>query len=306
MPPSPSVVKKLESICLSLSSAILTSLRTKLGVDLLPVWGVVMMLSGYLLWPRKQAGLFGALDSLRNGLPILSTVLLAVLFSGCAGKKPVAVALPPSPPPPPAPTASIEASPIAVQAGQPVIVSWKTENAADVSIDQFGPVQPNGSQSVTLTESTTYRITAKGPGGVQEKDVRVTVTNDATETPSASEEPIEGAPESRMDVYFDYDDSSIRSDQLVTIRSDADFLKRHPTVHILVEGNCDELGSTEYNLTLGEMRASEVRSALVKAGISAGRIEIRTYGKERPICGEESEACWQKNRRAHIAITGVD
>ena len=265
-----------------------------------------MMPSGYLLWPRKHAGLFGARNSLRNGLPILSTVLLAALLSGCSAKTPVAAAPQPAPPPPPAPTASIKVSPDAVEAGQPVTVTWTTENASDVNIDPFGPVQPNGSQTITPTESATYRLTAKGPGGIRETDARVTVTNDATETPSASEEPMEGALESRMDVYFDYDDSSIRSDQLVTIRSDADFLKRHPEVHIVVEGHCDELGSTEYNLTLGEMRASEVRSALVKAGISAGRIEIRTYGKERPICGEENAACWQKNRRAHIAITGVD
>ena len=262
-----------------------------------------MMPSGYLLWPRKQAGLFGARNSLRNGLPILSTVLIAVLFSGCAAKTPtVATTPPPSPPPPPAPTASIEASPIAVQAGQPVIVSWKTENAAEVNIDQFGPVQPYGSQSVTLTGSTTYRITAKGPGGVQERDVRVTVTDAVPEPPAGSEVLTEGGPLGRLDVFFDIDDASIRPDQLGTIRNDAVFLKQHPEVHIVVEGHCDELGSTEYNLALGERRAWEVKAALEKAGISAGRIETISYGKEKPYCEEQSDTCWRMNRRAHIVM----
>ena len=263
-----------------------------------------MMPSGYLFWPRKHAGLFGARNSLRNGLPILSTVLLAVLLSGCSAKRPVAIAPPPAPPPP-APSASIKVSPDAVQAGQPVTVTWTTENASDVNIDPFGLVQPNGSQTITPTESATYRLTAKGPGGIQETDARVTVT-DVPEPPITMEELLEGGPPSRMDVLFDYDASSIRSDQMATIRNDADFLKRHPEVHIVVEGHCDELGSTEYNIALGEMRALEVRSALVKAGISASRIEIKSYGKERPFCDEESESCWQKNRCAHIAIPRVD
>jgi peptidoglycan-associated lipoprotein len=266
---------------------------------------VVMTSSGYLLWPRKEAGFFGALNSLRNGLPILSTALFVVLLSGCAAKTPVAMAPPPSPPPPPVPTASIEASPIAVQAGQTVIVSWKTENAAEANIDQFGPVQPNGSQSVTLTESTTYRLTAKGPGGVQERDVRVTVTNAGPEPPVASESPTGEGPLGRLDVFFDTDDSSIRPDQLGTIRNDAVFLKQHPEVHIVVEGHCDEPGSTEYNLVLGERRASEVKAALEKAGVSAGRIETISYGKEKPFCEEQSDTCWRMNRRAHI-VTQVE
>ena len=259
------------------------------------------MSSGYLLWPRKQAGLFGALSCSRHGLPILSTFLLAVLLSGCAAKTPVATA----PPPPPAPTASIEARPIAVQAGQSVTVSWKTENAAEVNIDQFGPVQPNGSQSITLTESTTYRITAKGPGGVREKDVRVTVTNVVPEPQVASEPPTGEGPLGRLDVFFDTDDSSIRPDQFGAIRNGAVFLKQHPEVHIVVEGHCDELGSTEYNLALGERRAWEVKPALEKAGISAGRIETISYGKKKPFCEEQSDTCWRMNRRAHI-VTQVE
>ena len=264
-----------------------------------------MMSSGYLLWPRKHAGLFGARNSLRNGLPILSTVLLAVLLSGCSAKRPVAAAPQPAPPRPSAPTASIKVSPDAVEAGQPVTVTWTTENASDVNIDPFGPVQPNGSQSVTLTESTTYRLTAKGPGGVQETDVRVTVTNAGPEPPVASEPPAERGPLGRLDVFFDTDDSSIRPDQLGTIKNDAVFLKQHPEVHIVVEGHCDELGSTEYNLALGERRASEVKAALEKAGISAGRIETISYGKEKPFCEEQSDICWRRNRRAHI-VTQVE
>jgi peptidoglycan-associated lipoprotein len=174
-----------------------------------------------------------------------------------------------------------------------------------VNIDQFGSVQPNGSQIITLTDSTTYRLTAKGPGGVQERDVRVTVTNAVPEPPAGPEAVTGGGPLGRLDVFFDTDDSSIRPDQLGTIRNDAAFLRQHPEVHIVVEGHCDELGSTEYNLALGERRAWEVKAALEKAGISAGRIETISYGKEKPFCEEQSDTCWRMNRRAHI-VTQVE
>jgi peptidoglycan-associated lipoprotein len=196
---------------------------------------------------------------------------------------------------------SIDVSPATVQQGQPVTVTWKTENATDVTIAQIGAVQPNGSQSVTPTESATYHITAKGPGGVQEADARVTVVAAVTAESSASSgEDMAASDANRLDVFFDLDEFSIRADQVATIQTDAQFLKDHPEMRIVVEGHCDELGSTEYNLALGDKRAIEVKAALEKAGVSSGRMRTVSYGKELPFCTQENEDCWKQNRRAHI------
>jgi peptidoglycan-associated lipoprotein len=237
----------------------------------------------------------GRLSHLSLFLVIFSVVLLA----GCPSKTPVAKA--PPPPPPPAPTATIEVTPSTVQAGQPVTITWKTENVTDVSINPVGAVQTSGSQTVTPTESTTYHITARGPGGAQEADARVTVTAASEARGSAAGEeafPAEGA--SRLDIFFDTNDFSIRDDQFPTIKNDADFLKQHPEVRIIVEGHCDEMGSTEYNLALGDRRAAEVKAALQKAGVNSGRMRTISYGKEHPFCQEQSDDCWRMNRRAHI------
>ena len=225
--------------------------------------------------------------------------LLAVL-TGCPPSK-TPVAQTPPPPPPPAPTATIEASPAEIQQGQSVTITWKTSNATDVAIAQVGAVQPNGSQSVTPTESTTYHLTAKGSGGVQEADARVTVISAPTTptTTSGSEGNLADAA-SHLDIFFDLDDYSIRPDQAATIQTDAQFLKEHPDMRIVVEGHCDELGSTEYNLALGDKRATQVKTALEKAGVSPGRVRTVSYGKEVPFCTDQSDACYSMNRRAHI------
>jgi peptidoglycan-associated lipoprotein len=103
-----------------------------------------------------------------------------------------------------------------------------------------------------------------------------------------------------QDIYFDYDKADIRADQQAALQGDIDFLKQHPDIHFTVEGHCDERGSTEYNLGLGDNRANAVKSALTGGGVSAGNIKTISYGKEKPFCTESSEACWQQNRRGHF------
>jgi peptidoglycan-associated lipoprotein len=244
------------------------------------------------IWPATSG-------PLRLALQLLGTTALLALLTACPPKAPVAQA--PPPPPPPAPTASIDATPATVQQGQPVTITWKTENATDVAIAQVGAVQPSGSQTLTPTESTTYHITAKGPGGVQEADARVTVVSTAAEQPAATGDAASAADAAnRLDVFFDLDDYQIRADQVSTIQTDAQFLKEHPEMRIVVEGHCDEMGSTEYNLALGDKRATQVKAALEKAGIPPARIRVVSYGKELPVCTEPTESCWRMNRRAHI------
>ena len=106
------------------------------------------------------------------------------------------------------------------------------------------------------------------------------------------------------DVYFDYDKSDVRDDQKSTLADAASFLKANSSVKFSIEGHCDERGSEEYNLGLGDRRATAVKNYLISLGIDAGRINPISYGKERPQCREASEDCSQKNRRGHFVMTG--
>jgi len=229
----------------------------------------------------------------------LMFVLCAILFLGACHKK-----TPPPPPPPPPPTAapkaSLTANPNTVEKGQSTFLSWETYNATDVSIDGIGAVQPVGSQQVTPADSTTYTLTAKGPGGTQTATARVTVTAPPPPPPppSASEEELFA--ENVKDIYFDYDKADIRIDQQSALGGDISFLKQHPNVRFTIEGHCDERGSTEYNLALGDSRANAVKNALVQGGISASNIRTISLGKEKPFCTEHAESCWQENRRGHF------
>src|ERR1700689_780499 len=112
----------------------------------------------------------------QHTLKAVATVftMSVILMPGACHKK--AAPPPPPPPPPPSPTASISVSPDTIQTGQSASLTWQTSNATDVSIDGLGAVQPNGSQSVSPTDSTTYHLTAKGAGGTQEATARLTVT----------------------------------------------------------------------------------------------------------------------------------
>jgi peptidoglycan-associated lipoprotein len=105
------------------------------------------------------------------------------------------------------------------------------------------------------------------------------------------------------DAYFDLDSQAIRDDAKPVLQKDADWLKRWASTKVMVEGHADERGSAEYNLALGERRATAVRDYLVNLGIGATRIQIVSKGKEAPVCTDANEACWQQNRRGHFLIT---
>ena len=243
----------------------------------------------------------------QQSMKMLATViaLCAIMMLGACKKK-AAPPPPPPPPPPPAPTASISVSPDTIQKGQSSTLSWQTSGATDVSIDGIGAVQASGSQQVSPGDSTTYHLVAKGSGGTPEATTRLTVSPppqaEAPPPPSPSEEDLFGR--TVKDVYFDYDKSDVRGDQQGSVQADAQFLGQHSNINFTIEGHCDERGSTEYNLALGDQRASSVKNALVGAGVSASRIKTISYGKEKPFCTESTEACWAQNRRAHFAYQG--
>jgi peptidoglycan-associated lipoprotein len=104
------------------------------------------------------------------------------------------------------------------------------------------------------------------------------------------------------DVYFDFDKSDIRPDAERALDADATWMKRNPGYLVLIEGHCDERGTNEYNLALGERRARATMNYLVSHGIGASRLTIVSYGEERPQCRERNEGCWAKNRRAHFLV----
>jgi peptidoglycan-associated lipoprotein len=105
------------------------------------------------------------------------------------------------------------------------------------------------------------------------------------------------------DVLFNLDESTVREDAKLLLQKNSDWLKRWTSTQITVEGHCDSRGSSEYNLALGSRRAEAVKAYLVNLGVTASRITIISKGKEQPTCTEESESCWQQNRRGHFIIT---
>ena len=231
---------------------------------------------------------------------IMVVFALGAIMTLGACKKKVAPPPPPPPPPPAAPTASLSANPQTVDKGQSSTLTWQTTNATDVSIDGIGAVQPSGSQQVTPEDSTTYHLTAKGAGGTQEATARVTVNAPPPPPPQPTATDEQLFSQNVKDIYFDYDKYDVRGDQQGAIQADAQFLQQHPNMSFTIEGHCDERGSTEYNLALGDNRANAVKNALTQAGVNASRIKTISYGKEKPFCTESNEQCWQQNRRGHF------
>jgi peptidoglycan-associated lipoprotein len=230
--------------------------------------------------------------------------LAAALSAGCS-KKPVAQAPPPAAPPPAAqPTVTLQASPTSINKGDNSTLSWSSTNATQLTIaPDVGAVAAQGSTKVSPAESTTYTITASGPGGSADSSARVTVA-----TPPPPPPPVQNATMEEMflkevqDAFFDLDKADIRSDARAALAKTADFLRNYPQVRVVIEGHCDERGSTEYNLALGDRRAAAVKEYLVSLGIGADRMSTVSYGKEKPFCMESNEECWQKNRRGHFVM----
>ena len=236
---------------------------------------------------------------------LISFSLFAILIAGCK-KKPVAAPPPPPPPPPAAavkPTASLTADRTAIVKGQSVRLSWSTTDATSASIaPEVGTVTPQGSAAVTPADSTTYTLTATGDGGSAQATVHISVSvpTPVAEVPKPSFEEL--FLKQTHDAFFDLDKANIRPDAQDALKNSADFLKGYPNENFTIAGSCDERGSTEYNLALGQRRANAVKEYLVGLGIPADRINTISWGKEKPFCTESDEGCWQQNRRGHFLL----
>ncbi len=120
--------------------------------------------------------------------------------------------------------------------------------------------------------------------------------------PSARQPDMTGKESPLKDVFFDFDKSAIRDDVKANLNEDLQWLNTNPTAQITIEGHCDERGTAEYNLGLGERRAKAAKDYLVAAGIDAGRMKVVSFGKERPFVQGHDEAAWKWNRRAHFVV----
>ena len=237
---------------------------------------------------------------------IASVVSLAALLTvaGCHKKKPA----PPPPPPPtvsaPAPAAEIQVNPTAINPGDSAVLTWKTSNATDVSIEGVGQVATAGTMNVKPTESTNYHLIARGDGGSTDATARLTVNSAAAPASNLNENDMDDSlfHQNVQDVFYDYDAYEIRPDAAPIIAKDAAFLNQHTGIKVVIGGYCDERGSTEYNLSLGENRANAAKQALVNAGVSPDRLRTVSYGKEKQFCTDHSESCWQQNRRAQFGV----
>jgi peptidoglycan-associated lipoprotein len=242
--------------------------------------------------------------SKRTSLVVAAGMAALLTVAGCHKKNP---APPPPPAPPetaPAPMATITATPSTITAGGSSTLTWKTTDATNVSIVGLGQVASSGTQTVAPTQTTSYHLIAQGDGGTADATATVTVGGGE---PAAAQITETGIDENTFEqnvkpVFYDYDSYDVRPDAQSVISADANYLNQHPNLKVVVGGYCDERGSTEYNLALGENRANAAKQALVTAGISPDRLRTVSYGKEKQFCSDHTEACWQQNRRAQFTL----
>lgn len=248
-------------------------------------------------------------------LALMAVVVLG-MSAGC--KKKVAALPPPAPAPiadntPPAVRPTIgyfSAEPTTVTVGQPSSLRWSVTDATSVTIDNgINDVSPNGRRGVYPTATTTYHLTATGPGGTTAADATVTVSSPPPPAPmqTAAAQPTiqEILSKQVLDLHFEYDKSEIRGEDQAILQGDASALKTvfqmDPNFIVTIEGHCDERGSAEYNLGLGDRRAATTKDALISLGVPGDKLKTISFGKERPICTEPTEDCYMRNRRAHFS-----
>jgi peptidoglycan-associated lipoprotein len=243
----------------------------------------------------------------RTHARILFGTLVAILALSAACKKPAPQAPPPPPPtpaaPPARPTVNLQTSSTIIQRGESVTLTWSSTNATTLSLSpEIGNVTAEGTQRVTPQDSITYTLTATGPGGSADANVHITVSTPAPVAKSTEPSLQQLFDKEVKDAYFEYDKADVRPDARDALTQTAQFLRSYPQLKVVIEGHCDERGSTEYNLALGDRRAAAAKQFLASLGISADRMETVSYGKERQFCSASTEECYQQNRRAHIVM----
>ena len=250
--------------------------------------------------------------------PLLGVVVIA---AGCGHKTPI-----PAPPGPVSPSTTptggngkpaieFTVEPATIDRGNSATLKWSVSGANYISIGVFGAVQATGSRNVSPYDTITYHLKAEGTAGTSTAETTLTVNpgnpaapppgdNGAGNNPNAGLSLNDRISRQIQDAFFAYDQYDISGEAQATLTRDATAIKSilqdFPSATLIVEGHCDERGSAEYNLGLGDRRASATKDFLVQLGVPAGKLRTVSYGKERPQCTDATEDCYAKNRRAHI------
>ena len=208
----------------------------------------------------------------------------------------------------PLPTVTLTASPSSVERGDQTTLSWTTTDTMSLLIDSgIGNVADSGSLVVSPRESTTFTATATGSGGESTASTRVTVVPRSARGIMTSTD-LDGLQQALEEgkiqpLFFDYDQAGIDAEGGGVLRENARWFEQFPNATIVIEGHCDERGTEEYNLALGDRRAQATKAYLVQLGIAADRIETISFGEERPFAPGYDEAAYRLNRRAHFLVT---
>ena len=212
-------------------------------------------------------------------------------------------------PPAPAPTVSLAATPGTIERGEHTSLKWSSKDGTSLVIDNgIGNVRATGEIVISPGESTTYMATVRGRGGEDRASTRVTVLDPPTRDPgvlSSEQELLGGKIQDGTIklVYFAYDKAQLSATAKETLQHNAIHFRQHPTVKFVVEGHCDERGSEEYNLALGDRRGIAVRDFLIQLGIQRGRMQAVSYGEEQPLDNRKNEKAFARNRRAQFTLT---
>jgi peptidoglycan-associated lipoprotein len=249
----------------------------------------------------------------RAGLTVAATLAL-VLTASCPK------AVPPVPPPPtPSELASpainlFSVDPATISNGQAAVLHWSVKDATSIQIDnQIGVVGPEGRRQVHPTITTTYKLDASGNGKISTAAVTVSVVNPPmplnTREPSGermNRSAVDIFSAQLRDIHFAYNEQQVVSQDQAILENDARVLKSFfntdPSLVVLIEGHCDERGSAEYNMGLGDLRANFIKDSLIRLGVPGAKLNTVSYGKEHPICLGTTEDCFAQNRRAHFSI----
>jgi len=158
---------------------------------------------------------------------------------------------------------------------------------------------------VACAERKIYMPEGKTEGEISKKEEKIEAEKPkAEEEVSAAQmsELIRKLQEEIKDIHFDFDKYDIKQEDIPTLKKVASVLQKHPNLKVIIEGHCDERGTNDYNFALGQKRANAAKQYLIMLGVLSSKIEIISYGEEKPLCTEHDETCWQKNRRAHFVF----
>ena len=208
-----------------------------------------------------------------------------------------------------APGLEIQVEPSVIPRGGSALLSWQSHGADEVRIDQgIGAVDPSGRIKLFPEETTSYKLSATGPGGTVERSVTIEVSADRSGAideedlfPAARDDAI---PLGVEPVFFGFDSSALDAQNRSILEANARWFSQPGNAHLrfVLEGHCDERGTDEYNLALADMRAQVVRRFLVDAGIDPGRMTTIALGEERPFDTGRTEEAWASNRRVHFVL----